>query len=711
MKYNKLKAFTIAEVMVLLLTLSILAAAFAPVFTTRYTGGATDDVWTFVQGDDHYDAYFDVANKNHSAMAFIGITPATKVDVPMAIRDSANTSIYSKVVIRASNSLGAQFGNQQQNQMSFRYGDSAAGDLVGTLYTGNSNMMLGGIYEVGSGKVLEANTSFGSGSLNSLGSGSGTVYGNTAIGSEALNSLTGGDNNTAVGLQAGMSVKSGDGNTFVGYMAGKEAGSSAAYNTVIGSEAGTKVSGKNNVAVGTSAMQKLSSGDSNVAVGSYSLSSATTGSNNTAVGYNALKNLERGSYNTAIGVDSCLSNTGGSYVTCVGGLSGSPFDRTVTSKYPSYSSSINPSADIFSGSSANDEVVLIGSVPMHQVTNKSAAILEVHNNKSINNNLSPIPGGNESVVVNGNLVVRGRSFFETPMLRPNNLSISGQSNFSYRVPKGLVAYTLIGGSGTNAAFGGWDGYYRESKSKGKCDRRCKTHASKDARPNCVCTSTSDTTKFEPHSSNTLSSTSYDWSTPATGKNIFEIDTCDFTFGTYKDKSTGKTITLERRGPDESKSLAGPEKFPGTDLNYAHGYLGTSLTCCPDLKSDRRLKNVGEKFTAGLDELRRLNVYNFTFKNDANQLPHVGVIAQDLKRVFPNSVTKGDDGYYRIRWDEMFYAAINSIKTLNTKIEKLASKIVTDKERVAALKRDNDKLNDKLDSLIVELDILEAKRAK
>ena len=128
-----------------------------------------------------------------------------------------------------------------------------------------------------------------------------------------------------------------------------------------------------------------------------------------------------------------------------------------------------------------------------------------------------------------------------------------------------------------------------------------------------------------------------------------------------------------------------------------------------MKSDIRLKNVGEKFTAGLNEIRNLNVYNFTFKNDPNKTPRVGVIAQDLKKVFPSAVFKDSHGYYMIRWDEMFYAAINSIKELNTKIEKLASKIANDRQRLTALKNDNAELNARLDKLASELEQIEAKR--
>ena len=127
-------------------------------------------------------------------------------------------------------------------------------------------------------------------------------------------------------------------------------------------------------------------------------------------------------------------------------------------------------------------------------------------------------------------------------------------------------------------------------------------------------------------------------------------------------------------------------------------VGNVHSCCPNLSSDIRLKNVGAKFTAGLEEIKKINVYNYTYKNDKNKLPQVGVIAQDLKTVFPNAVFKDKNGYYTIRWDEMLYAAINAVKTLNSKIESLANK-----------KRDNAQMYAQLDKLANELEILEAKK--
>ncbi len=719
MKYNKLRAFTLAEVMVLLLTLSILAAAFAPVFTTRYTGGATDEVWTYVAGDDNYDAYYDVVNKKHTAQAFIGITPISKIDVPIATANTAGKTVYSKLIIRASDRLSPAYGGQKQNQIQFRYGDSAAGDLVGSLFAGEGNFLLGGSYFSLTANA-KGNTSFGSETMSSLTSG----QNNTAAGAGALYKLENGSFNTAVGVNAGYSLKNGVGNTFIGNYSGESADTGAAvkYNTFVGNNSGKKVSGTYNTGIGYNSLSSVTSGNYNSALGYNSLKSLTTGSYNTAVGYHSLSSLTTGSYNTALGYNSCVSNKTGSYVTCIGFNSGSRAPNAPTSKLTGASVSQDPSSSLFSGTNEEDEVVLIGSLPVHSVSPNPGAVLEVHNKKTDNAKLRPIPGGNESVVINGNLIVRGRSYLETTLARPSQQSVNVNDAFA-RIPKGLVAYTLFSGQGIYA-FGAYDGSQRSGKSHGRCDRYCKSHLSDDIRKNCICTAVGKgsgstlnnntgscygtDTVYPPSGSRIYSSTSYDWAT-STGNNYnSDKSNCKFSIPTYTDASTNCKVTLEKRGPNDSGKQNTVDKNPGSDFPLAHGASNIG-SCCPDLRSDIRLKNVGSKFTAGLDELRRLKVYNYTFKNDPNNSPHVGVIAQDLKLIFPTAVSKDEKGYYKIRWDEMFYAAINSIKTLNTKIEKLASKVATDKERISTLKRDNAELNLKLDSLVQELDQIEAKK--
>ena len=90
----------------------------------------------------------------------------------------------------------------------------------------------------------------------------------------------------------------------------------------------------------------------------------------------------------------------------------------------------------------------------------------------------------------------------------------------------------------------------------------------------------------------------------------------------------------------------------------------------NLFSDARLKNIQGDNKAGLKEINKLEVYNYTYKADKEKTPHVGVMAQDLKKVFPDAVKKGSDGYYRIRHEDMFYAMVNSVQELSTKKDDL-----------------------------------------
>ena len=93
-------------------------------------------------------------------------------------------------------------------------------------------------------------------------------------------------------------------------------------------------------------------------------------------------------------------------------------------------------------------------------------------------------------------------------------------------------------------------------------------------------------------------------------------------------------------------------------------------------SDRRLKNVGNEFTDGLDKIRKLKVYNYTLKKDKEKTPHVGVMAQDLQKIFPKAVFKDKDGYLMIRQSEMFYAMVNSVKQLDKTLESLTKDLKT-----------------------------------
>ena len=102
--------------------------------------------------------------------------------------------------------------------------------------------------------------------------------------------------------------------------------------------------------------------------------------------------------------------------------------------------------------------------------------------------------------------------------------------------------------------------------------------------------------------------------------------------------------------------------------------GSIRTLWNKYTSDRRLKDVKDKYTGGLAELKKLDIFHYTFKNDDKKTPHVGVMVQDLQKVFPDAVTKGEDGYLQIRFEDMFYAVINAVKELDNKIAEIVQNI-------------------------------------
>ena len=129
---------------------------------------------------------------------------------------------------------------------------------------------------------------------------------------------------------------------------------------------------------------------------------------------------------------------------------------------------------------------------------------------------------------------------------------------------------------------------------------------------------------------------------------------------------------------------------GAEYRAKAGYDG-AFEFITTHSSDRRLKYVGKENTSGLDKIRQLKVFNYTFKKDAKKEPHVGVIAQDLQKVFPNAVKKGADGFLTIRMEDMFYAVINAIKELDAKYQ-------AQEKRINALEKENKEFKARLDKL-------------
>ena len=100
----------------------------------------------------------------------------------------------------------------------------------------------------------------------------------------------------------------------------------------------------------------------------------------------------------------------------------------------------------------------------------------------------------------------------------------------------------------------------------------------------------------------------------------------------------------------------------------------------------------------MDKIRELKVFNYTFKQDETKEPRVGVIAQDLQKIFPDAVKKGAEGFLTIRMDDMFYAMVNAIKELDARLTALEKENSELKQAVQKMQQDNAKQEARLKAL-------------
>ncbi len=628
-KGNK-RAFTLAEIMIVVLILTIIFAVMAPILTKKMTRSTTN-VWNWVRPLAQLNASYYQADGKKTAQAFFGITPGTTA--------SEVFEPYSKVIIRSDN-----LGNNIQKQIHFRYGylplynnpSQERKDLImnigedsGSWLMDTKNILIGGNYPnllaIGNNNPEYSNTN------------TDYPYNNISLGNFALNGINNQvdnkiKNNIAIGYSSGQRAQNSENNLFIGYNAdnisqsangetiiGARAGEThtGTSNTIIGYYAGGNTSGYNNIYVGYYAGKAPENAPNisrnNVGIGFAAIGRAELKpsappsmgneyekqdvSNNVAIGSQALEHLVKGKNNIAIGYKACRDLISADNKICIGANSGPNTGKTYPFTIESYGTDAEGIERIYLG--GNEDSVF------HR------SILEIHNsNKDVKklghyddtktfslNNFPDIVGRNATTIVNGNLIVRGRTFFTV-----------GDFLYNFRRTD--------------------DGYE----------------------------------------------------------------------GGGLDASGNEENILCSENP----------------LSYTFGGISDSVAVCPRVDitqttSDRRLKNIGSKSTAGLKEVQKLKVFDYIFKDDKNKTPQIGVIAQDLMKVFPNSVMKNKDGFLSIKLDEMFFAAINALKELDKKLVTLAKRLTRVESTITNLEKENSVLKTEVANLTVRINKIKASR--
>ena len=719
---HKFNAFTLAEMMVVMLIMSIVLAAMAPVMTTKNKVDNSSP-WKYSPNNSS-DAYF---GQGASMRAMIGQLNGEDTDNGKLIINNLGSS-FSHILFKNGNTiLGDLYLNGTSLVLGNRQGNNPIGNEninighdnwpAGTI-TGSSNITIGdasmtsltsGSHNIGLGTTLtsvttgEHNIGIGDDSLTNItGNGNIAIGGNAnpntanasktiAIGANSVASCTGaiaiGSNLTSSEAQgAALDATKARGMTSIaignGAISGDEnatgrdsiaIGNQARANTSTSSGSGSIAigsysnAGNASVALGASALSGNTTGSGNTAVGYAALTGNTTGSDNTAVGYTALPSNTTGSGNIAIGKNTLYRNTRGEDNIAIGRNALYQSDTgggNIAIGYQAmyYQNDINTGntavgyqAMVGTNSASNYHNTAIGYRALSRAGNsaKNAGQNTAVGSGALENNVTGF--GNTAIGVNALNAVR-QGDYNTGLGSYACSNVTGSHK------------TCIGASSGPASGSDWASDDKERIFIGSRSKFNNAPA-----------------VLEVHNDDTKRK--YRDDHKATDTNVVvngNLIVKGFIYTSMWSKGEADMVALIGHDGDQLEWFG----VDGSSDSYIPYHANNGSFKNPDgdvlWSSDRRLKYVGKDNNDGLAKIKQLKVFNYVYKKDTTKTPHVGVIAQDLQKVFPNAVKKGKDGFLTIRMEDMFYAVINAIKELDAKYQAQEKRINELEKRIEKL---------------------------
>ena len=661
--------------MVVMLIVSIVLAAMAPVMTTKNKVDNSSP-WRYSPANSS-DAYFGAGE---AMRALIGQVNGEDTDLGKLIINN-NATGNSHILFKSNNDV---LGDLYFNGTSLILGERRSRS---TEAIGNENINIGHENWPTTDITGSSNITIGDASMRSLTTGSHNIGLGTTLGAVST-----GSNNIGIGDDS-IENTNGDYNIAVGTHAYRRG--TGGSNVIVGGDAMSKYSGNNNVVMGTQAMY-YGSGNNNVAIGTNAnyngTNSEATYEGTTAVGHNA---QARSLNSTAIGKESIAGTpeSGNFFANAVAvgykanatGLSSVAIGKEANS-LKDYAISINGTASGHSSIALGTDSSTDGSYGVaignsaHTEKNYSVAIafdstatgymsIAIGNGSTASDYGSLAIGGYAKANGRKNIAIGYYAMYNNQN-GSNNIAIGenamySNQNGSNNIAIGENACQYVTGS-NKTCIGANSG--PSSSNPVRLDSRER-----------IFIGSGDPATLEIH--NGLSRNSIIGSTRGSSNAVLiNGDLIVNGFITSKFYDTDSFVT------------------PGRYGRYMHWYDINSGYVSAWRSSDRRLKYVGKESTSGLDKIRQLKVFNYTFKKDTTKTPHVGVIAQDLQKVFPNAVKKGADGFLTIRMEDMFYAVINAIKELDAKVSALQKENQELRQLVKQVQEDNKRLDERLKKL-------------
>jgi len=513
--------------------------------------------------------------------------------------------------------------------------------------TGNSNLFVG----------------FQSGYSNSAGN-----Y-NSFLGYKAGSTNSTGAHNTFVGSYSGVGNDNGNDNTFLGYNSGfnNQSGNS---NDFFGTHSGfSNSSGSNNICIGTETGYKNTTGSYNINIG-YKAGYESSASNNAFIGYQAGLNNSSGYQNVFLGYQAGLTNTTGYQNIFIGPYAG---QSNTTAWFNVYiGSSAGRYWKVTTVSDYSNTFVGLASGSGRRAWDGSAPFSNGYRNTFIGG----LSGGMMIWGVD-NIIMGEKAAVETRYAERNVLigSMIKYPANSQAQQDTIFDNVMIGSNVASTNYKGCRNVFIGAGSNGSY-----LSGGFNGSGNVFIGYKSG---YDEHGSNKLYIDNSGTSTPL----IYG----DFTDGSEKLVFNGK-VGIGTSSPGNKLDVIGcirsqGEGFPttgaGIELGYISGSYGiiqvidrTGSPVYKDLRmggyvkpsgdnlfglgsstlrwtsiyavngtiqtSDMRLKDNITSLNYGLESIMKLNPVSFTWKDDANDSKHLGLVAQDVIGIINEVVDTGDD---------------------------------------------------------------------
>ena len=674
-------AFTLAEMMVVMLIVSIVLAAMAPVMTTKNKVDNSSP-WRYSPANSS-DAYFGAGE---AMRALIGQVNGEDTDLGKLIINN-NATDNSHILFKSNNDV---LGDLYFNGTSLILGERRSRS---TEAIGNENINIGHENWPTTDITGSSNITIGDASMRSLTTGSHNIGLGTTLGAVST-----GSNNIGIGDDS-IENTNGDYNIAVGTHAYRRG--TGGSNVIVGGDAMSKYSGNNNVVMGTQAMY-YGSGNNNVAIGTNAnyngTNSETTYEGTTAVGHNA---QARSLNSIAIGRESIAGTKDeiGNYfanAVAVGykanatGLSSVAIGKEANS-LKDYTISINGTASGYSSIALGTDSSTDGSYGVaignsaHTEKNYSVAIAfdsTATGYMSIAIGNGSTASAYSSIAIGSYAKANGR---RNIAIGENALYNNQSGNSNTAIGENACLYV----TGSNkTCIGSNSGPNSGTKYANRDDTVERIFIGRQSKFNggpAVLEVHNDPGSVRNVRATGSGKGDQTYEIEKTGVvvngNLFVKGMIFFNDGS-DDWSYPGTIKYNGKNDGYGAQAYGRQITQNADLIYYSDYAGKVVHQRQD--SDRRLKYVGKENTSGLDKIKQLKVFNYVYKKDTTKTPHVGVIAQDLQKVFPNAVKKGADGFLTIRMEDMFYAVINAIKELDAKYQAQEKRIDDLEKRIEKL---------------------------